>query len=375
MTRIQFTRRQILGTLGLGMVAMPLVAAGLWPHEPANKALFLTASDDKSGNHFVSGFDDEGNKRFQLSTELRGHGLVVNPRQAHRALMFARRPGMVAYDIDLKRGKLGKGIHCAPDRHFFGHGCYSLDGKYLYTTENDYKNGKGVIVVRDSSDYKILAELPSHGIGPHEIRLLSDGKTLVVANGGIQTHPDYPRKKLNLSTMRPALSYINAENGQLLGEYRPEHHQLSIRHLDVSRDDQVIAIMQYQGAKTDKVPLVALHRGEDQLQTINADKQTQTAMNHYTASACIDSENGIAGVTCPRGDLVTFWNTRQKHFIKALKIKDAGGIVLDEDNHFIITTGRGEMHRISRRTLKADESPLMLRGTRCDNHLGLAVLS
>jgi len=373
MKQYSLSRRKLLIALGVGAVSAPLLTRQWWLNESRDVPLFITANDDNAGNHYVSGFDAKGHKHFQLSTDLRGHGLVVNPAQKHRALMFARRPGTVAYEIDLKQSEMGTLIDCAPGRHFFGHGCYSLDGQTLYTSENDYENGRGVIVVRDSSDYRILNEFSSHGIGPHEIRLLSDGKTLVVANGGIQTHPDYPRKKLNLSTMQPALSYIDVENGQLLGEYRPDNHQLSIRHLDVSQDDRVMAIMQYQGAKTDKVPLVALHHGEDQLQPLMADEQTQVAMNQYTASACINSENGIAGVTCPRGNLVTFWDTRQGHFIKALEIKDAGGIALAADGRFVITTGRGEVHRISTTTLTADRSPLKLAETRCDNHLSIAM--
>jgi len=31
--------------------------------------------------------------------------------------------------------------------------------------------------------------LLAHGISPHDINLLGDGQTLVIANGGIVTHP------------------------------------------------------------------------------------------------------------------------------------------------------------------------------------------
>ncbi len=360
----ELSRRKLLLALGVSAIAVPLLARQWWMSDAEASALFVTASNDKAGNHFISGFDSNGRKHFQLKTELRGHGVVVNPVQKQRALMFARRPGTLAYEVDLSRGEMGNIIHSAPERHFFGHGCYSHDGKILYTTENDYKKNRGVIVARDTSDWRIINEFSSYGIGPHEIRLLRSNKTLVVANGGIQTHPDYPRKKLNLPTMQPSLTYIDALTGQLLSDYRLDNHHLSIRHLDVRNDDLVIAILQYQGAKTDKVPLVALHHGEDQMQPLMADAQTQTAMNQYTASACIDSISGIAGVTCPRGNLVTFWDTRQGHFLKALEIKDAGGIALAREGNFVVTTGAGEVHRISPATLDVDHSPLKLSETR-----------
>ena len=48
-------------------------------------------------------------------------------------------------------------------------------------------------------------ESPSHGVGPHEVTVLADGRTLVVANGGIVTHADAPGVKLDRDRMRPTL--------------------------------------------------------------------------------------------------------------------------------------------------------------------------
>ena len=82
-----------------------------------------------------------------------------------------------------------------PDRHFFGHGVFSADGKLLYTTENDYDGARGVIGVRDATDgYQQIGEFPAHGMEPHDIQLLADGRTMVIANGGIRTHPDSARR-------------------------------------------------------------------------------------------------------------------------------------------------------------------------------------
>ncbi|MBV6657419.1 MAG: DUF1513 domain-containing protein [Devosiaceae bacterium] len=63
--------------------------------------------------------------------------------------------------------------------------------------------------------------------------LLLDGHTTVVANGGIHTHPDYPRQKLYLPTMAPSLAYLDVETGDLVDQVsKPsELHQLFIRHL------------------------------------------------------------------------------------------------------------------------------------------------
>ena len=125
-----------------------------------------------------------------------------------------------------------------PERHFFGHGVFSADGRLLYTTENDYERAAGMIGVRDATDgYKQIGEFPAHGLEPHDIALLADGRTMVIANGGIQTHPDRGDDELNLPDMQPSLVYVDVATGDLLEEHRlaPALHQLSIRHLAIAR--------------------------------------------------------------------------------------------------------------------------------------------
>src|SRR3546814_2990778 len=95
--------------------------------------------------------------------------------------------------------------------------------------------------------------------------LLSDGRTLAVANGGIQTHPARRREKLNIDTMQPSLAYIDAESGALLHDHRlpPALHQASIRHIAATAGDTVGVVMQYEGPRDNLVPLVGFHRGEE----------------------------------------------------------------------------------------------------------------
>src|SRR3546814_20493551 len=80
----------------------------------------------------------------------------------------------------------------APDgRHFYGHAVFDRAERLLYTTENDYEAGRGVIGVWDAdAGYARAGELDAHGIGPHDLALGPDGRSLVIANGGLLTHPD-----------------------------------------------------------------------------------------------------------------------------------------------------------------------------------------
>ena len=99
---------------------------------------------------------------------------------------------------------------------------------------DELRMAASLIGVRDATDgYKQIGEFRAHGIEPHDIALLPDGRTLVVANGGIRTHPDRGGEELNLASMRPSLVYVDVQTGDLLEEHRlaPALHQLSIRHL------------------------------------------------------------------------------------------------------------------------------------------------
>ena len=73
--------------------------------------------------------------------------------------------------------------------------------------------------MRDATDgYKQIGEFPARGMEPHDVALLSDGRTMVIANGGIRTHPDSGADELNLPDMKPSLVYVDITTGDLLEE-------------------------------------------------------------------------------------------------------------------------------------------------------------
>jgi uncharacterized protein len=258
---IEFGRRGFL----LSLAGSALVGFGLKAAAARGSAgpLYVGCRVDDDGNAFTSAFRADGDTVFDLQLPGRGHAISFRPGTAH-CVVYARRPGRFAVVIDAAEGSALYRIDAAPKRHFYGHGTYSGDGRYLLTTENDYDAGRGVIGVRDAKDgYKQVGELPAHGIGPHEATLMPDGRTLAIANGGVRTHPDYDRLELNLDTMSPSLTYLDIASGRVTGEVRLEQHlhQLSIRHVTVNDAGLVAIAMQYEGDRRDRVPLIGLHDG------------------------------------------------------------------------------------------------------------------
>lgn len=340
MRSMAIERRRFLGATLAGLLWPPALAQT----EPTPRPLYLSARKSADGRFHVSGFSPAGLQHFDLPLPGRGHSFAVRT-DSPMAVHFARRPGRFARVLDLRAGEAALDIETPADRHFYGHGAFSPDGSLLYATENDYAAGRGVIGVYDArTGFRRIGELPSHGIGPHDVRLLSDGNTLAVANGGIATRPDLPRVKLNLPTMAPSLVYIDRRDGSLLEEVMlPRRlHRLSIRHLAVGEGDLVALAMQYEGPASDSVPLVGLHRRGGPPTLLEAPPAVQRRMKQYCGSASFDADGRVLGISAPRGNRLVFWDGRDGRFLSSAVLADGCGIAqADGVGRFLASSGRG----------------------------------
>ena len=366
-------RRTTLRLLA-GGVAGSLLPASLRAEAGAPSApLYLSARADASGGYRVSGFVADGARVFDLPLPGRGHSFAVRS-DGRAAVHFARRPGRFALVLDLLRSTIARRVETPAGRHFYGHGVFSPDGRLLYATENDFDGERGVIGVHDATrGYRRIGELPSHGIGPHEIALLSDGETLVVANGGIATHPDLPRVKLNLPTMAPSLCFVDRRSGALRRELTldPALHRLSIRHLAVGPDDTVAVAMQYEGPAQDVVPLVAVQHGGGPLRLLQGPHNVLRAMKNYCGSVGFDPSGRTIAVSAPRGNLVTFWDVSTGRYLSSAKVSDGCGVAPGaRPGEFMASSGLGGVVVIDARS--GTTQPLAVGGleaARWDNHL------
>lgn len=342
-------RKFLLALTGLGAIGA-LTAIAPTTLLSGEKHWLVSAASDKKGNFFVAAFDLTGQLMSKVALPARGHEVIAMKSKPGHALVFARRPGNYVLEVDFIRGEIVQEISVAAENRFYGHGVLLDNDKILVTTENDYKAGKGLIVLRDSQTQQVLEQYDSGGIWPHQIALMpsseheqtSSNYQIVIANGGIQTHPQQARKKLNLATMKPNLAYMELANGKVIDKFELANNHLSIRHLDVSDKGKVIAGMQYQGASTDEVPLALAHQGETQLQFLKADSDIWRSMKQYTASVCVNSKQNVVAITCPKASLLTFWQLDNNEFLSSHKLKDGAGVTLHADK-LVASTGRGQV--------------------------------
>ncbi|BFM16190.1 DUF1513 domain-containing protein [Maricurvus nonylphenolicus] len=377
-----FSRRQLLVALGLTSAG---VAVGMNYHAFVGSTssenidgVLLSAYSTPEGKHFVAGLTPMGKKLFAINIPQRAHDSLFLP-VSQQAIFFSRRPGNTLYIVNVNTGELQHKIECPAGRHFYGHGCNSTDGRYLFTTENAYtqqpgKSQQGVIGIYDITDnFRRVSEISSYGIGPHQLGQLSDGKTLVVANGGILTHPLRGREKLNLDTMQPSLAYIDSGSGVLVDQFFPEHHQQSIRHLDIGPDDTVVVGLQFQGSKEQILPLAYRHNGEDKLQPLQADTATWQQHQQYIASVCIDNSGQRLVISSPRGGIASCWNLTSNRLISINSQRDGAGVAFNPTaNAFVLSNGQGQLTSLQADNYQRQaEHSYFFKQHIWDNHLHL----
>lgn len=314
-------RREVL--LGLCAAALPLQVR-------AQNGPVFAAATIEGERHGIALLSRDGEILHHVPLPGRGHDVTASP-DGRWIVAFARRPGTFA--LATSRAGDSPYVFTAPEgRHFYGHGVFSPDGRLLIATENDYENARGVLGLYDATDgFARIGEWDTHGIGPHDLSLMPDRRTLVVANGGMETHPDYGREILNLSTMEPSVVFLDATDGHLI-----ERHTLpaawsrhSTRHMDLLPDGSVFVGCQWQGALSDCPPmLLRFRKGEGQT-SIGLGPEAEHAFRGYVGSVATNARAGTVAITSPRGDVAAVVDGSSGKLLSLRHQTDVCGIARD----------------------------------------------
>jgi len=329
---------------------------------------FASASEDSDGNHALVAFDQLGVEHLRYALPSRAHQVLKHPHKPW-LLVIGRRPGHYLLVVDINSGELVADFQCTVGQHYCGHMQISADGQRLYTTENLTRSSEGLIVVRDIYDNgRVLKQFPSGGLGPHQLLLSAHEQYLVVANGGIHTKG---REKLNLSSMRSNLSYIDLSSSTIAEQVSLDQalSLLSIRHIARNSEGDVLIAMQYQGERTAQVPLVALHKRGTELSFLDIPATEYFTLKHYCGSACFDRSGQTMAISAPRGDKILFWSRASKAYLGSVKVRDGCGLAATLNaGEFTISSGRGRVYQYH---VKSATKQLLLNNPaqQWDNHL------
>ena len=334
-------RRNFLKALA-ALGALPFATLARADGAPA----FVAARMDGADAFSVAVLDHAGDVLFTEELDARAHDIALSPDRT-TAVVFARRPGRFALAIDLAARRKVASFTPPEDRHFYGHGLFSPDGRLLYATENDWESERGVLGIYDvGAGYVRIGEIDTGGIDPHEALLMRDGRTIVVANGGIATHPDFDRVKLNLATMEPSLAYLDAATGDLIESIAlpATLHQLSLRHMAEASDGSIWFGGQYEGAATDSVDLVGRHRRGAVPELVTAPSSAYGGMRQYVGSVAVSRDGARIAATSPVGGRMLVFDTATRNLVAMRDIADVCGVAGDGGD-FFVSDGRGRLWR------------------------------
>nr|WP_255616714.1 DUF1513 domain-containing protein [Microvirga puerhi] len=272
----------------------------------------------------------------------RGHDIAIRPTSAD-LVVFARRPGNWAAIIDRGSGQVRHVVTSPEGRHFYGHGVFSAEGRLLYATENEIATGNGVLGIYDAeSDYRRIGEMPSFGIGPHDLAYLPGHRHIVVANGGIRTNPETGREILNKDQMEPSLAIVDptSESVLLKVDLGSDLKGLSIRHLAVSPRGEIVFGCQFEGDKSEMPALVGTVTPDGKTRFLDMPDDALDAMRNYVGSVALDASGTIAAATSPIGNTIAFWKLDTGSFLGRRRMSDVCGVVAAPmDGVFLATSG------------------------------------
>jgi hypothetical protein len=266
-------------------------------------------------------------KKQLIELDFLPHGIAVDPLNPLR-LLVCEKIGPGAAVIDLNTMKLVQKLQSPANRRFYGHGAFSADGETIYTTETYKGNKRGTIVERDAISFDELGEFPSFGDSPHECQLIDGGATLVVTNGGG-----------NMNGSLPNISYIDVASRQLMRQEKPTTSALNTGHFYTSDNNDLVVVSAPRDGNRIRLGGLSIQPSGKAMKTATSPKKVVSQMLGESLSVAI--HQSIALVTHPDGNMISFWDTTNRKFIKKLALELPRGVTLSNDGkYFIVSYGQ-----------------------------------
>ena len=190
---------------------------------------------------------------------LRGHAVTVAP--SGKSAVWASMNGDSFLSLDPESLEIER-FAASHGEAFIGggHAAFSADGRELFVAERKRYGPLperpeaqfGQVTIRDPATLAVLETYSCHGVSPHQIVLLADGKHLAISNYGSVNQPE-PGEDLII--MEPSLTVLELASGKLVEKWIGPDPQFEVRHLAAHRLDRIAAILAREATAEEAKPL------------------------------------------------------------------------------------------------------------------------
>ena len=350
-------RRTFLASLAAASVTMPGAGRGA-----AGDAAYLATATLDDGTPVLVGLDIAGVERFRVPLPARAHAGAAHPTRAE-TVVFARPPGNFALVTDIAAEQVIAELAPPDGCQLNGHGVYADGGATLLTVEQTALGSEGLIGFWDvASGYTRIGEIPTHGRGPQDVRLMPDGRTLVVANAGTGAETGTAASSPEEA---PSLSYVSLA-GELLERTRLAAEQTSgaIRRLALRDDGLVGFALQWSGDPESGQPVLGLHRRGTRPVLAQPPRAEAQAMRGHAGAIAFSGDGTEIAVSSPRGGRLhrfsadgTFFGAEMLTGVVGLAPHPAG-FVATEAYGGIVTLGADGVQMLAEHDLSWEEQIL-----------------
>jgi hypothetical protein len=139
----------------------------------------------------------------------------------------------------------------------------------------------GRLTLRDPETLKIAESYSTHGVDPHDIRLIEGGKYIVAANYGSVVSAETGRHSIPRQVVDASITVIEVASGKLVDKRETGARDVELRHLAAGRLDRIFAIQARLGNEDEE----ARQRAGDAA-AYEFDRTTE-AGHHYLSAATL----------------------------------------------------------------------------------------
>ncbi|WP_210165721.1 DUF1513 domain-containing protein [Hoeflea sp. BAL378] len=141
-----------------------------------------------------------------------------------------------------------------------GHAAYLATGKTVLLSERAPHEGlsnsrleahHGRITIRDTDTLKIRGSYSTHGIDPHDIRLIEDDRYLVIANYGSLPNASSGKLDVPRHVHEACVTILDMNDGKLVDKRVTDRRRTELRHLAAGKLDRIFAIQARLGSEAD----------------------------------------------------------------------------------------------------------------------------